>query len=322
MLNFKKLESKHCHLIAPYLKAHNFKTYDYSLGGVMIWAENQNTHFDIFNDTLYLKTSDIDNLDCHAYFMPIKLDGTLGDLNPLIEWHIKNFSCALNLNGVPEEALKKYFLSDGFSFKETPMWSDYLYESEKLAFLQGKLMQKKRNKVNSFKKTYAYEFRKIEDDIVPLCLEFIENYRLKHQISENLEDYELKMNKMAITLRDDLGFIGYVLIVEGKVIAMTFGEVINDTLIVHFEKADIDFNGAYQAINMMFAEKMLEEFKILYINREDDAGDPGLAFAKQSYHPLTKLKKFKVALCVNKFKTRLENKIFNDYLNLEVKNAT
>lgn len=81
----------------------------------------------------------------------------------------------------------------------------------------------------------------------------------------------------------------------GKVVAFTVAEIIGDTLIVHIEKMNHDVSGAGESINKLFAAEMLMRYPDLkYINREDDAGDPGLRKAKQSYHPATMLRKFNV----------------------------
>ena len=45
----------------------------------------------------------------------------------------------------------------------------------------------------------------------------------------------------------------------------------------------------------MFAKYQTEKHpEILYINREDDAGDIGLRMAKESYHPKEILKKYNI----------------------------
>ena len=83
----------------------------------------------------------------------------------------------------------------------------------------------------------------------------------------------------------------------GKVVAFTVAEIIGDTLIVHIEKMNHDVSGAGESINKLFAAEMLMRYPGLkYINREDDAGDPGLRKAKQSYHPVAMLRKFNVTL--------------------------
>lgn len=75
----------------------------------------------------------------------------------------------------------------------------------------------------------------------------------------------------------------------------TAAEIIGDTLIIHIEKMDHEVAGAGETINKLFAAEMLHRHpQLRYINREDDAGDPGLRYAKESYHPLRLLRKFNV----------------------------
>ena len=79
--------------------------------------------------------------------------------------------------------------------------------------------------------------------------------------------------------------------------AFTAGETVGDTLILHIEKMRHDISGAGEAINKLFAERMLSAHpEIVYINREDDSGDPGLRYAKESYHPEFKLRKYNVLM--------------------------
>ena len=76
-------------------------------------------------------------------------------------------------------------------------------------------------------------------------------------------------------------------------IAYTLGEKITqNTVLIHIEKALIDYVGSYQAINMFYLEKEWENIE--YVNREDDFGDEGLREAKMSYKPLYLLKKYSI----------------------------
>jgi hypothetical protein len=79
----------------------------------------------------------------------------------------------------------------------------------------------------------------------------------------------------------------------GAVVGFSLGEIIGDTLYVHIEKADRGCKGAYQMLVNQFAAAQRQE-QLLYINREEDMGDPGLRASKQSYHPVALLKKFVV----------------------------
>ena len=79
------------------------------------------------------------------------------------------------------------------------------------------------------------------------------------------------------------------------IVAFTIGEVLTDTLHVHIEKMNHKIPGAGETVNKLFAEMMTQRNpEILYINRQEDVGDPGLRYAKESYHPLTLLHKYNV----------------------------
>ena len=57
-----------------------------------------------------------------------------------------------------------------------------------------------------------------------------------------------------------------------------------DTAHIIIEKADIQYKGAYTAINQAFLENAWSE--TTYVNREEDMGHEGLRKAKESYHPV------------------------------------
>ena len=85
------------------------------------------------------------------------------------------------------------------------------------------------------------------------------------------------------------------LLADGKVCAFTIGDVKNDTLFIHVEKATRKTEGSYEMVNAMFARHIVENYpEIRFINREDDAGDMGLRMAKESYHPHSILKKYNI----------------------------
>ena len=81
--------------------------------------------------------------------------------------------------------------------------------------------------------------------------------------------------------------------VDGRVTAFSIGEKLNrDTFVIHIEKADPDVRGLYAVINQLFAQNEGSAYN--YINREQDLGDAGLKKAKESYHPASMIRKFKV----------------------------
>lgn len=73
--------------------------------------------------------------------------------------------------------------------------------------------------------------------------------------------------------------------------AFTLADMLtDDTVCVHIEKANPNFNGIYAAINKIFLVNEYPDVK--YANREDDLGLDYLRKAKLSYNPLELIEKY------------------------------
>jgi hypothetical protein len=84
---------------------------------------------------------------------------------------------------------------------------------------------------------------------------------------------------------------GGALMVDEVIVAYTIAEVIGPhDILIHFEKADPEFKGSYQAINQIFLEQLDGQYD--RVNREQDLDDAGLRKAKLSYHPIDFLRKY------------------------------
>ena len=168
---------------------------------------------------------------------------------------------------------------------------DYVYETEKLRNLPGNQYRQNRRWLNKFLENYDYEFKILTENEV----ELIKKLQLEWCILRECEDDEgLKEEELAIYDALDnflaLDFQGAIICIDDKCAAYTFGEMLNpETMVIHVEKAHMDYEGAYQAINNLFLKNSFEE--VIYVNREQDLGVPGLRRAKESYKPIRMEKK-------------------------------
>lgn len=94
--------------------------------------------------------------------------------------------------------------------------------------------------------------------------------------------------------RDALGQSAWCLVVNGRVCALSIGEVQGDTLFVHVEKARRDLPGAFPAMAQAFVREAASGAKL--VNREDDTGDLGLRDSKMRYRPSCLLEKYCVQI--------------------------
>lgn len=296
VLNFKKITHEDMPLIWSFIKNEPGRTTDFSYGGILMWIEYFNYEFCVYKDTLFIKGVVENERDKPAFSLPI---GSL----PLEESValIKDYCNANNIepefSAVPEYALETINKLEPRFVEELTDWADYLYSAEPLATLRGKKMSKKRNHVNRFTADYPeYVFEDLTKENAYEALKFMDIFDLEGDSSEMAAaERELSRNLINRIIEGDKYLKGGILKVGGEVVAYTIGDIKGDTLFIHVEKATRKYNGSYEMINWLFAKKNCENNpEIIYINREDDAGDIGLRMAKESYHPLELLKKYNV----------------------------
>lgn len=174
--------------------------------------------------------------------------------------------------------------TDIFVVENNPDYAEYLYSPEDLIGLKGKKYHAKRNHIVKFKRSYQYEFREYTeadyDDVMKLFDIWQEN-----KIDTDKDSREIYALKYMLSFYRDLGLNAAVLYVGTEIVGFSLGEVTSNNVgIVHFEKADTNYDGSYSAINNFFAEKYLSGVRV--INRQEDMGIEGLRKAKQSYYPI------------------------------------
>ena len=151
----------------------------------------------------------------------------------------------------------------------------------------------KKNRFNKFVKTYPdYRFVTVTADNISRVRDFY----LKFVQENSSENERLQAEERIIRrLMDEytlLGLQGGFISVDGKVVAFAFGERVGDTLYVHFEKANRNFDGAYEAINSLFVREFASG--AFYVDREEDMGDEGLRKAKMAYCPIKTVDKYEI----------------------------
>lgn len=231
--------------------------------------------------------------DCWIYSFPIGAGNKKAVLDELVaEYRAKGKTLIMNSVGEEARAQLLSWYPGQFLIEENRDYEDYIYDREKLATLSGRKMHNKRNHIARFKDAGEWSYEPLTDNNLEECKALCRRWIFSREDKWNDDmAIELKVLDAAFKMKDDLGLIGGVLRQKGQVVAFCMGEAINpDVFVVHFEKALPEYQGAYPMINQQFVKHACGSYK--YINREDDAGDPGLRRAKLSYYPEILLKKY------------------------------
>ena len=298
-INLKKIEKTDKNIFDKFFQAANCQSSKYTFTNLFMWRNLYNVSWAVENDVLFIFAEN------NKTFSAWKPFGAAENMQDAIS---KILTCANELKGDREfilnfleknfvEELKK-FPNAKFEINFNLAYTDYVYAAEDLATLGGRKFHGKKNHLNQFYKDYPIaEYSPITAEIIPQCLELLDDW------------YETQLNDPELfTLRESLaheknaiyeifgdynffGIKGGAILFGKKVIAFTFGEMLNsDTAVIHVEKAAADIRGAFTAINQNFVAH--EWQNATFINREEDLGVEGLRKAKESYRPVKMIEKF------------------------------
>ena len=293
MLDFRPLRLEDLPRLRDFFGYSGSRICDTTPCTVFIWRDMYRTEWAIYDGSLYFKV-DYPGLG-HTFTLP------LGGGRPEHFRQIADYCCRRDIPiafyPVPRDELERVqeFFPNSAALAERDSF-DYLYRAEDLKFFRGKKLSGQRNHVNKFLKTYGnWSFRAIAREDIPAVKAFLDRYASRwdksaasfhediaktHEVLDNFHTYDL---------------LGGMLLVEGEIAGFSLGEILGDTLFTHIEKADRDYEGCYQMLVSQYAQHFAHE-GVHFINREDDAGDPGLRTSKLRYQPVALLEKYTVTV--------------------------
>lgn len=290
-LNFTKLEISHIPVIRPYFQIQERRTCDCTIGSTMMWRDYFDNCFSIEEDTLVFRSKYLN--ETYAFTFPI--GANVDRMLDRIEEYCRDNKIALEFCTVTPHDLEKLLKRwPDLQAEETRDWFDYLYDSKAMTSLSGKKYASIRNHINRFDRDNPdWSFEHMEqrhvDEVRSFLYELTESRTKQGDTAREEEDKVFEV----LDYFDAYRFLAGILRVHGKIVGISMGEIVRDTLFVHIEKANTELSGVYQKLVQCFAREFATE-DVLFINREEDVGDPGLRKSKMSYRPLKLLGKYTV----------------------------
>ena len=297
-MEFRPLQSRDFARLHTFFSAQAFRLSDYSVGFQIMWQPYAKTQIAEVEECLLLASYYEETWRFSYPIHPAGDEGKeLGAVEALEQWCVAH-GVPLVFEVVPEERLMGLIQRYGRDLNLTNPrpWRDYLYRLEDFVEFAGRRFAGQRNHLSKFRRLYPEAtFRLMTPEDLPRVREFLRAFSGRQLAKQSFVAHEeLHGVELLLEAFPNHGLLGGVLEDAGKVIAMTLGEVVGDTLVIHVEKALVGYEGVYPALAHAFAKAMGRP-GVTYINREDDAGDCGLRKSKLQYNPVRLLNKYIVS---------------------------
>lgn len=278
-------------VIMPFLAQEEFAISDITFGNLYIWRVAREISYAISYDTLLLQTK-YANKDPY-FFFPIGAGDKAQALKAL-ESYVKEQGFVLHFESLESKnlpLLQRLFPNLKIMARQERF--DYVYSISELIALSGRKYHKKKNHLNQFLQTYSgqWHYEPISQQNIPAIITAANQWLATHPAPTKDLQLENQGIQEALQAYVSLDLRGGVVYVNDEIAAFSFGEVMNDKMVViHIEKAAPHITGAYQIINQQLIANAFSAF--VYANREEDLGIEGLRRAKKSYNPVFMVEKY------------------------------
>jgi len=293
MLEFKEFELSDYRLINEFRQRSWLKTCELAAGTVFMWRDFYKPSFCVHGDALIIKRETDDGEGLFFFPLGSEVDSALDAIEEYCLQNGKN----LTFYGVEDgelEYLKKRY-NGKVSYRTARAWCDYLYDAEEFAAFKGRKYNGQRNHINKFKRLYpGHTVTPFTKSDVPEALALIDLYAEQKGIDTKMGLREVVKAKECVENFESLCISGICVRVGGMLASFSLGEKCGKTQVIHIEKASREYEGIYPFTANAYACAVAGSVEIL--NREDDAGDPGLRKSKLQYQPVELMNKYYVSL--------------------------
>ena len=265
------------------LQTHHLSTYHFS--SIFLWQDFFEFEFELIEDSLCIFARQKGS--CFLYLPPL----SVAHKHAVVE------TCFAKMNKVNPRTARIENIEQNHldffegSFKVYSKLEEYVYEKQALMELKGQAYKSQRHDIHHFQAHQEALFRPYEQTDLKACLSLYESWAKSRHDKHEDDVYRCMLQENRIThelafiYHEALGLNGYVVEVEGKIAAYSFGYSLNcDTFCVLLEIIDINTTGLAAFIfNRVCSEEKLRPYR--FINTMDDFGMPFVAASKQAYHP-------------------------------------
>ncbi len=300
-MEFELLKPEHYGRLKPFFARQQHSLSTYSLSSLIVWSQCiVDTLFAVEGDALLFAERRMDDPNRKHLLLPVssaalKSPQWLRDAAVAAGYREYHYVSQSYLESVGHASLEAFF-----SVHEQPEFEDYVYRSSDLAGLPGRDYAKKRNLIRQFEREWQGQGR-VQVQLITAanageCLAGLDVWR-----AERGQDWtdvlECERRAIAAASKDfeALEMQGLLIIIDGKVRGFGIGSRLkDDAWVLNFEKASDRFKGLYQFLDRECARRLFSG--TAFLNKECDMGDPGLAQAKQSYFPVSRVKSYRLEL--------------------------
>lgn len=307
MLKFNKITLEELNKIKHIISNRKTIISDLSLGFLYMWSDVTNAYYSSIDDTIIIKISKGEG-DIFSFPIGNNIDMMLKEL--------LDYSLATNtplrffaLNYEELNYLKNTTIFKNIKYGFDERFSDYIYNFSDILNFSGKKYKGQRNHINKFISKYGNpNIKIITNNDIPMIESFLDKYKNEHDFNTLMELNEFEGTKKLIKSFHDLDLLGAYIEIDNNIAAIAIGEISNDLLIIHIEKALKEYEGIYPTMFNSFVKLINEKYtNIKLINREDDSGDIGIRTSKMQYHPIKKEHKYQAHINSLDFSDNINN---------------